>query len=291
MAKTTQEYFDLLKAELSSFPELVSLVSDVNNAQELLVKLTTDSPVANWDLMTWVQATGCAATDAEVQNTLKIILQEMPKRKYGSYAWYVDMAKKFQLGDVVVWNDGLFAYNPVNLSARIIAQAAAVPISQGVRLKVAKLAGSELGPISTPELDALTAYFNDQVIGIKPAGVHLVITTGIPDLLKMHIKIVRNPQVLADDGSLLTNSSVFPVEVAINNHIQYLPFNGELNMTALEDSIQVAEGVIDVEINTAYAKYGSFPYQLIGLAYKPDAGYMKIDPAIPLSSTIVYQLP
>lgn len=288
MAKTTQEYFDLLKAELVDFPELAALASDVNNAQELLVKLTTTSQVANWDLMTWIQAVGCNAADVEIEHTMNTIFTEIPKRRYGSFPWYVEMAKVFQFGDTIQWLDGKFFYETINLEARIISHAAAVKIAQGLRLKVAVVSGGELAPAATPVIEALNSYFNDQEIGIKPAGVHLVITSTIPDLLKLAVRVVRNPQVLSSTGELLSAPGTYPVENAINQYVQYLPFNGEFNITELEDKIQQADGVLDVEIDEAFSKYGGFPYQPIDLKYKADAGYMKIDPLFPLNSSITY---
>lgn len=291
MSKSTQEYFDILKEEWSTFPELSSLVSDVSNAQELFIKLTTASQVDPHDLMLWVQATGCAAVDAELHHTLVTILNEMPKLKYGSFQWYAEKAKEFQYGDTIEYSNGRFFYPEVDLSHRIVAQAAAVPIAQGVRLKVAKLSGGELTTLSIDEMAALNAYFyNPGQPHIKPAGVHLVITTGIPDLLRIAVRIIRNPQVLAADGSLLSNPAQFPVEDAIKQHIRFLPYDGVLNLTKLEDAIQNVTGVLDVEIDTALSKYGSFDWQAIDLTYKADAGYMRIDPDMPLSTTISYQL-
>lgn len=290
MSKTTQEYFDLLKTEFADFPQLLALASEVSNHQELLVQITTDSKVAVWDLMTWIQASGLSAADAEISHTMTVILEEIAKRKYGSQPWYVAMAKQFQFGDTITWLDGLFFYETINLDARIIKQAAAVKISQGVRLKVAVDNSGELGPASTPVVEALNSYFNDQTIGIKPAGVHLVITSTVPDLLKLGVRIIRNPQVLSATGEQLSAPGTFPVEDSINNYVQYLPFNGEFNITALEDAIQKVDGVIDVEIDLAQSKYGGFPYQDIDLKYLADAGYMKIDPLFPLNSSIQYLL-
>lgn len=286
----TQEYFDKLKAELSSYPQLAALTTDVSNAQELLIKLTTDSPVALYDLMTWIQATGCAETGAEVENTQNVINREMRAQKYASFPWYVETSKKFQLGDTVEWLNGQFYYPIIDLTKRVIKQAAAVPITQGVRLKVAALDGGELAPVEPDVLAAFIDFWQNQGIGVKPPGVHLVITTNIPDLIKMSVRVKRNPQVLAANGSLLSNPAVFPVEDAIRQYIQYLPFNGVWNRSEQEDKIQEAQGVVDIEIDEAFSKYGSFPWQLIDMEYQADAGYMKIDPDTPLNTSIQYLL-
>jgi hypothetical protein len=288
MSKTTSEYFDLLKQELQTFPELASLASEVSTTQELLTRLSTPSKAATWDLMTWVQATGLSAVDMELEHTKAVILAEIPKRKYGYTEWYVEQAKKFQFGHEVVWNNGLFSYEEIDEEARVIAQAAVVPLAHGIRLKVARLVSGELGPATVDQMDALKDYFNDRYKGIKPAGVRVVITTGEADLLKLSIRVVRNPQVLSSTGESILQQGVFPVNQVVNNYAQFLPFNGEFNISALEDRIQEVDGVIDVEIDSAESKYGDFDYAPIDLKYTADAGYMKIDPAFPLSSTIQY---
>lgn len=290
MPKTTSEYFDLLKQELAEFPELAALASDVNTTQELLTKLTTTSKVAVWDLMTWVQASGTSAVDMELEHTKNVILAEIPKRKYGSFPWYVECAKNFQFGHEVQWSNGIWSYAELDEAAKVIKQAAAVPLIHGLRLKVAVIDSGELAPATNDQLDALRAFFNDSETGIKPAGVRLVVTSSVPDLLKLSIRVVRDPQVLRASGESILNAGQFPVEVAVNNAVQFLPFNGEFNVTELEDIIQEVDGVLDVEIDSAESKYGDFDYQPIDLKYVADAGYMKIDPAFPLSSSIQYLL-
>lgn len=285
---TTQEYFDKLKSELQNFAELQAIASEVNTSQELLEKITTDSQVAVWDLMTWVQATGCATVDIQVRNTLEMIADILDKRRYGHTGWYVEQAKLFQFGSTITWQNGRYFYQVVDASQRIVKQAAISKIPMGLRLKVAKPNGENLQPLNSQELIALTNYFNDDQIGIKPAGVYLQITSSVADLLKLLVRIVINPQVLSAQGFLLSNPAVFPVEDAINQFIKSIPFDGILNMSHLEDALQSVEGVEDVEIDSAQAKYGALGYQDIDLSYKPDAGYLQIDPAFPLNTSIQY---
>jgi hypothetical protein len=226
----------------------------------------------------------------ELEHTKQVILQEIAKRKYGSPEWYVQQALLFQFGHEVVWSNGLFKYEEIDEAARVIAQAAVVPLAHGIRLKAARLVSGELAPLTNDQIDALKDYFNDRFVGIKPAGVRVVITTANADLLRLQIRIVRNPQVLRSTGESIVNQGVFPVEDAVVKYAQFLPFNGEFNITALEDRIQAVDGVLDVEIDSAESKYGDFEYQSIDLKYTADAGYMKIDPLHPLSESITYTL-
>ena len=53
------------------------------------------------------------------------------------------------------------------------------------------------------------------------------------DLLKVAYTIYYDPLVMNSDGELIADDTIKPVELAINNYIQNLPFNGILNLNKL----------------------------------------------------------
>ena len=81
---------------------------------------------------------------------------------------------------------------------------------------------------------------------------------------------------------------LFLVEASINDYLFNLPFDGELRITNLIDQIQLVTGVIDATNVQAEAKYAAFNYTPFQVAYSSFAGYLEIDSAFPLSSTITY---
>ncbi len=191
----------------------------------------------------------------------------------------------FQYGDALHWIDNKYKYLTINIANQIIKRAAVIEAGGQVRIKVAKLDLLGLpAPLSVAEVTAFKAYIGQ----IKFAGTKISVISREADLLKISFDVTHDPLVVNGSGELIIDPSTKPVEKAINDYIQNLPFNGILNLTSLTDAIQKAEGVIDPVLNSAEGKYGALAYQTIVKNYNADAGHMKIDPAYPLSLTINY---
>ena len=81
------------------------------------------------------------------------------------------------------------------------------------------------------------------------------------------------------------------VEDAINTFLKNLPPDGILRLVELEDAIQAVQGFIDIQRGNVEATvaYTITPnYQPVAVNYNTVAGYIKIDPDFPLSSTLTY---
>lgn len=287
MSRTITQIYDALIAEKEALDALSGLLPTPDDAQTFLQDLTTTSKVGIWRLFLWTVAVAIWAHEVLFDRYEAKILDLKYKLITHTPIWWQLRALEFQFGDTLVWNGAQFVYDPIDVSARIVKRSAVVTSSGVVRIKVAKLDGDGLPiPLSGPEITAFTAFANEQA----PAGINVIVISADPDLLKVEYTVYYDPLVLAPDGSLLTDPAVFPVENAINAHIRNLPFNGVLNLTALTDSVQAAEGVTDPILTTAAAKYGLTAYVTIDANYIAYAGHMKIDPAFPLSSSITYLL-
>ncbi|WPC10730.1 hypothetical protein LEQ05_12810 [Riemerella anatipestifer] len=117
---------------------------------------------------------------------------------------------------------------------------------------------------------------------IKDAGVKITIINYLPDILRLQMKIYRDPLVLDPNGqSILTGKK--PVEDAIKAYLKKLPFNGELVLAHLVDELQKVEGVRIPNITLAESKwidadvndYGNF--QPVDVRTIPISGYFKIE--------------
>jgi hypothetical protein len=126
---------------------------------------------------------------------------------------------------------------------------------------------------------------------MKPPGVKLVVVNRPADTLKIYFKIYVNPLVMNLSGELLSDTSVKPVELIINEYCKSLKFDGIFNITELTDLIQQGTGVANPVFQNAEAKYGLVPYTPIVDYYNPNSGYLKIDVDFPLSATITYLMP
>jgi len=193
-----------------------------------------------------------------------------------SLRWYAEKAKSFQYGYNLPDDSDKYDNTGIDetliLNSKIVAYAAVVEQLRGLRIKVAKLTGNDLGPLSNAELAAFLVYMQQ----IKDAGVKLNITSTIADNLKADITIVYNPLVLTNAGSRIDGNNGAPVQSAISNFLKNLPFNGVFSIQKLVDAIQLVEGVEDLRINNITARYGELPFTSINIDYVPDSGYLRI---------------
>ena len=89
---------------------------------------------------------------------------------------------------------------------------------------------------------------------IKDAGVRITVINYLPDVLKLQMKIYRDPLVLDENGqSIITGKK--PVEEAIKEYLKNLPFDGELVLAHLVDALQQVEGVRIPHIILAESKW------------------------------------
>ncbi|WP_107039977.1 hypothetical protein [Brumimicrobium mesophilum] len=204
----------------------------------------------------------------------------------GNTAWYASQALKYQHGDTLVWNTTteVYEYAVENTTLQIVRYAKAVDLGAYVLMKVAKEGVNGPEKLSVPELDAFKAYMNE----VKFAGVELVIVSRDADDLKVYYNVFYNPLVMNADGSLLSDPSIFPVEDAIVLYAKNLDFDAMFNITQLTDRIQLADGVVSPIFESASGKSGGQPYSAITSYYESNSGYMAIDPAFSLSTTITY---
>lgn len=172
-------------------------------------------------------------------------------------------------------------HDPEQIEAsKIIKYSAVVESTDESRLiiKIATEQGEELQPINADQKATFEAYLSE----IKDAGVRTTVINYRPDILRLRMKIYRDPLVLDANGqSILTGEK--PVEEAIKSYLKKLPFNGELVLAHLVDELQKVEGVriphimlaeskwIDADVND----YGNF--QPVNVKTIPISGYFKIE--------------
>lgn len=198
--------------------------------------------------------------------------------------WYRNKALAFQYGfdlltDSDVFNNAGASDEDIEKS-KIIKYSAVTEAVEESRLivKIATEQGGELQPISAGQRESFEAYLSE----IKDAGVRITVINYLPDVLKLQMKIYRDPLVLDESGTSIRMGNK-PVEEAIKNHLKNLPFNGELVLAHLVDELQKVEGVKIPHIISAESKwidasagdYGNF--QPIEVRTIPVSGYFKIE--------------
>ncbi|HYH14170.1 MAG TPA: hypothetical protein VD794_03055 [Flavisolibacter sp.] len=239
--------------------------------------LTSTSRVAIYRLMLYISAV-CDWTLETFQDLFKKEVNEtIANMKPHSPLWYANKAKAFQYGfDLVPEAD---YYDNTGLrddeieASRIVRHAAVVELPRGLRIKVATHNGTDLQKLTADQLTSLKAYF----ARVKDAGVNpLVVTTDDADALKLSLRIKYNPLVLNAMGGRIDGTTATPIQEAIKNFLENLPFNGVFSVQALVDAIQAVEGVEDLSIDLVQTKYGALPFSAVNIQYIPDSGYLRI---------------
>lgn len=285
MARTTEEIYNATIEAKATFAELDGLVPGADDAQTLLTDLGNETNVADWRLWTYLFSSAQSLLE-QFFDIFKAEIKEIGATShFGTLPWWRQVARQFQYGYDLVWNEELmmFTYATVDDDAKIIKRAASTsyPDTQEVVIKVAKADGV---PLTAPEKAAFEAY----CIEIAAAGINTTVISQVADDFKVDIEIFYNPLVMADNGSLLSNPAIFPVEDAILNHLSSLDFDGEIVKTFLQDDIQNAEGVVNPVIRFAWSRVGVAPYVEIGDKKQAFSGQFRIDPLIALSDQITY---
>jgi hypothetical protein len=280
MAQSIADIYNALCISKASMQELQEWVVDPNNpnftldnSETLLQDLTSSSKVSIWRLWLWVFAVGSWLLQnlfdihkAEINN---ILVAERPH----TLGWYALQSKVFQYGYPMIWQDGIFSYSMIDPSAQIVKYAAASESNGQVLLKVATIINGIIGPIIGPQLAAFILFWSKW----RDAGVKISIISQPADIVQITMTIIRDRLVLAANNSLLSDSSVFPINDAINTFGDNLQFGGIFRISKLMDAIQAVAGVVDVKIYSAQIKAYNGSFSLIDLYAIPVSGYISLD--------------
>lgn len=148
-------------------------------------------------------------------------------KRIGSRPWYVAQAKAFQLGDNLIFSaDGKIYYPVIDETKQIIKRANAIQDADVLTIKVAKLSGDDLSPLTTEELLQFQKYINDVMI----AGTKMQVVTLIADVIYVEANIYYNPIYSAAqvnealDNALFLFKSTFEFDnyFIVNDFIDYI---------------------------------------------------------------------
>lgn len=285
MARTILQIYDALIVEKEANATLSTFQPNIDSSQTLLSDLTTSSKVAAWRLIFFVCAVGIYTIEQLFDVHKAWVEARALTIMTGNLYWYEQRALEFQLGDPLVFDNGVFNYSPIVVANRVVNLASATESGQIIILKTAKYDLSmNIIPLSPTELSALVLYMRKRRI----AGCALNVVSRTADDLRIYYKIYYDPLVIAPDGSLLTNPTAFPIEEAINEYCKGLLFDGLFSTTQLTDQLQNVTGCVNPVFQNADAKSGFGSYSPIIDYFNPNAGYFKIDPAYALNTTITY---
>ncbi len=205
-----------------------------------------------------------------------------------SIPWYHKVALDFQYGDSLVFDEKTqqFVYPTVDPTKQVVKFAACRDVGGGVYV-LAAAADSAGNPValSAGVLSAFESYLKQR----KPAGVILEVGSFDPDLVRVNMTVEYDPQVINASGQLIADTSIKPVEAAINDYLHDIVFGGVLNKTKLVDAVQAAPGVKDILLGGVFVKSAiSSAYEaVVGNNYSSYSGAFKSNN---LSGGITYVL-
>lgn len=252
-----------------------------------LNELNSTSKTAIWRLIIYIVSVAIWTLEKIFDLHTADIDDKLARLKSGTARWYHAKTLAFQYGfDLLPDSDKFSPLTPEGgtyteeqvANSRIIKYAAVVDAAQESRIviKIATESGGQLAPVTEHQYEAFSRYINE----IKYAGVYVTILNNEPDILKLNLRIVRNPLILNENGMDVLTAK-YPVREAIERHLKQLPFNGALSLQALVDEIQRVNGVEDLSLDLAESKwiegsiYGEFAP--ISISLVPQSGYFRVN--------------
>ena len=192
-------------------------------SEPALAGLTSTSKVAIWRLWAYITAFVIYTLEQIFDQHKAEVLDDLTQLKPHTARWYRNKALAFQYGfdlipDTDKFNNQGFTEDQISAS-KIVKFSAVTEADAESRLivKIATEQGGELQPISLGQKASFDAYINE----IKDAGVRITVINYLPDVLKLQMKIYRDPLVLDENGqSIVTGKK--PVEEAIKEYLKNL---------------------------------------------------------------------
>lgn len=279
MARTIAEIYEAIVIEKDNQTSLQSLAPQADSLESFKQDLNSTSKVANWRLFAYLIAVA-HWTHEKLWQLFKVELQLMiDAAPTGTTRWYQEQVLAYQYGDNLTYIDNKYIYPTIDETKQIIKLCSVTERPDSVLVvKAAKLDSSQQPiPLDAQEQAALLGFLQK----MKFAGTRLAVVSDTADLLKVVANVYYDP--IFPSAIVKTN-----VEIAVNEYIKNLPFDGVFKITHLIDAIQAVEGVTDFVYTAMEAKYGALAYQPIVRIYNANAGYLAIDGSMPLSNTLTY---
>jgi hypothetical protein len=281
MARTIAQIYDALNTVKSNMTELSALVTEstgspVDHSENLILDASSGSKVANWRLWLWIVAVASWVIENVVDNRVAEISAIINGLRPHTLEWYEAETLKWQYGHELIWiNEDHWDYLVDDPANRIVAAVSASTNDMGeVVIKVAKLDGAYLQPLTTGEVEGLVAFWKKW----KDAGVKLQIVTAAANVLKIQATVVRNRLVLAQDGTLLRNSAINPLTDALADYIDHVPFNEIIRITDIEAAAKMAEGITDFVITSLEIRPDDIvDWVVVNREVIPSSGFARID--------------
>lgn len=267
---------------MRTLQEIQSEILQAKENEPALAELNSNSKTALWRLWVYITSFAIFTLEKIFDQHKKEVDFRLSELKPHTARWYRNKALAFQYGFDLQQDSDIFD-NTGNseeaiANSKIVKYSAVIETENGqLIVKIATEKGGKLQPISPSEKQAFEAYMAE----IKDAGVRIAVINYLPDRLILDLEIYYDPLILDESG---TNrlSAEKPVEIAIQNYMKKLPFNGEMVLAHLIDELQKVEGVKIPHLANAQSSWidphsgGYGTPQPISVAVIPESGYFEV---------------
>ena len=280
MSRSIAEIYNDLNQVKSNMSELNSYVTESggdikDNAKNLVIDATSGSKVAEWRLWLWIMAVASWVNenifDAGIAQIISILNVVRPH----TLRWYEQETRKWQYGHVISWiNDDHYGYINDDIAARIVTDVSASEDNGFVVIKAIKKESNLPAPLTELEKQSLINFWSLW----KDAGVKVNVVSLPANVLDIQAIVVRDRLLLSEDGTLIRDSSVNTLQLALQSWLDNLQFNTVIRVTDIEQAAKSAEGIVDFVITFLWiADYTSITWEQVDREIIPSSGFAKID--------------
>lgn len=270
MARKLNDIQQSILDKIATSAELTALEVLTTSEKSTLAEITSASKVAVWRTFVYVVAFCIYVFELILDVFRAEITAKVSANRPHTLDWYKTKALAFQYGDSLVDSD---EYAVIDASKQLVKQVAIEDGDRKLVIKIATLVGDELAPL--PEVDQVNA-FAAYMGKVKDAGTLLEFVNQDADQLKVELDFYYDALLVKSDGTDIT-TGLNVVETAIKSYLKSIDFNGQFDINRMTDYLQSATGYVSLRINYIGFRAGTaVSYTPISRAYKPLAGYMKL---------------
>lgn len=188
--------------------------------------------------------------------------EKISRAVVASVPWYYKMARAFQLGDALAFDETTqqYVYPKIDESKQVVRYVAVRDRGTSVQILVS---GEKNGSPAVLDDNVLTAV-RQYLDRVKIAGVVLAVRSLPADTLSISATVTVDPLVINTVGMRISDGT-YVVEDAIKAYLANIVYGGTFNKTRLVDAMQNVEGVTDVELTAC-------TYSTDGATYKTITG-------------------
>lgn len=280
MAQKLKEIYQEIITAKEAEAELSALDTIAGENMETFVSEISTSKVSIWRLWCFIVAFR-TLTLQKTDDIFKIEMEQIAKEKQvTTLKWYQLQTLNFLFGKELKWDETIGKYvqkldvGDDEEELKIVKHCAVTKAPLKLRVKIA---GDNSGvPTQLPiaQATAVQTFLNQ----IEVPGTNIEVINNPADKLNLEIDVYVDPLVIdLNTGELHNEPGVKPAELAINDYLFNLKFDGRFTNTFLIDNIQKATGITNAVTKVLQHRYLGFPYADVQVSIIPDAGYFTFE--------------